>query len=47
VSIKKFHWRLYSQQHDDHRGEPLPLWFNIIMTATTLVMLVIGGASNG
>ena len=40
--VARYHWAMYEYQHDDLRGEPLPLWFNVVTTATTIVLLVCG-----
>ena len=40
--VSAFHWMHYEYQHDTLRGQPVPLWFNIITTVTATIMLVCG-----
>jgi hypothetical protein len=42
AKISNYHWTMYNYQHDDLRGEPVPVWFNVVITITTILMLVTG-----
>ena len=46
AKITRFHWAAYNTMHDDRHNdpfaEPISLWFNVVITITTVFLLVTG-----
>jgi len=42
AAIKEYHWDMYNYQHDQLRGEKVPVWFNIVISITTMLMVATG-----
>jgi hypothetical protein len=40
--IREIHFAMAAHQYDDHRGERLPFWFNVVTTCTALILIVAG-----
>jgi hypothetical protein len=42
AKISNYHWEMYNYQHDTLRYEKVPVWFNVVITISTVLMIVTG-----
>lgn len=40
--LREIHFALTAHQYDDHRGEAMPFWFNVVTTVSALVLIAAG-----